>query len=118
MPHRMTVYFLFIAAFAWPAIANADVFNMSGTQTSLQFVAVGDPGNMPDANTGNLYGSVGYNYLIGKYDVTLAQYCQFLSAVAATDTYGLYDIRMSKDLPTVEHEKGRVEKWRGGLGSA
>ncbi len=64
---------------------------MSGTQTSLQFVLVRDPGNLPDPNTGNLYGSVGYNYAIGKYDVTLAQYCQFLNAVAATDTYGLYN---------------------------
>ena len=27
----------------------------------------------------------------GKFDVTAAQYCQFLNAMAATDTYGLYN---------------------------
>jgi formylglycine-generating enzyme required for sulfatase activity len=36
------------------------------------------------------YGSVPYVYQIGEYDVTVAQYCQFLNAVAATDPYGLY----------------------------
>ena len=28
---------------------------------------------------------------MGEYDVTVGQYCQFLNAVAATDTYGLYN---------------------------
>ena len=28
---------------------------------------------------------------MGKNDVTVGQYCQFLNAVAATDTYGLYN---------------------------
>ena len=37
------------------------------------------------------YGSVGYAYQMGKYDVTVGQYCQFLNAVAKTDTYGLYN---------------------------
>ena len=56
--------------------ARANVFNMPNGQTSLQFVTVGDPGNvadsvvmMQDNTTG--YGSVGYVYQIGKYDVTL-----------------------------------------------
>ena len=30
---------------------------------------------------------------MGKYDVTVGQYCQFLNAVAATDTYGLVQQR-------------------------
>jgi formylglycine-generating enzyme required for sulfatase activity len=46
-----------------------------------------------DGTTG--YGSVGYTYQIGKYDVTAAQYCQFLNAVAGTDTFGLYFDRMA-----------------------
>ena len=41
------------------------------------------------------YGSVGYAYQIGKYDVTVSQYCQFLNAVAKTDTYGLYNSNMA-----------------------
>jgi formylglycine-generating enzyme len=91
-------------------VARADVFNMGGTQNadgtwnglaSLQFVTVGDAGNAADAATGSLYGSVGYNYQIGKYDVTVGQYCQFLNAVATTDTYGLYNSHMATDYPTI-----------------
>ena len=72
------------------SVAQADVFNMPAGQTSLQFVTVGDPGNAADTATG-CYGSVGYTYQMGKYDVTVGQYCQFLNAVAKTDTYGLYN---------------------------
>jgi len=35
-------------------------------------------------------GAVDYTYEIGKYEVTTGQYTEFLNAVAATDTYGLY----------------------------
>ena len=48
---------------------------------------------MIDGTTG--YGSVPYVYQIGMYDVTLAQYAQFLNAVAKTDTYGLYNSYMA-----------------------
>ena len=90
-----------------PAISN--VFDMPAGLTSLKFSNVGDPGNAadtaamnttsedilnvggsPDHSTG--YGSVAYNYAIGTYDVTAAQYVQFLNAVAKTgDPYGLYN---------------------------
>lgn len=39
-----------------------------------------------------------YNYSIGKYDVTVGQYTEFLNAVAATDIYGLYNTSMATDL--------------------
>jgi formylglycine-generating enzyme required for sulfatase activity len=83
---------------ALAAAANADVFNMPAGQTSLQFVTVGDPGNvadtkvMSDGTSG--YGSVSYTYQLGTFDVTSAQYTQFLNAVAKTDTYGLYSTAM------------------------
>jgi formylglycine-generating enzyme required for sulfatase activity len=38
---------------------------------------------------------------MGKYDVTVGQYCQFLNAVAATDTYGLYNSFMGTAYSTV-----------------
>ena len=66
----------------------ADVLNMPTGQTSLTFVPVGSPGNGAD-DTG--YGSVGDAYKMGKYEVTAGQYAEFLNAVAATDTYGLYN---------------------------
>jgi autotransporter-associated beta strand protein/uncharacterized repeat protein (TIGR03803 family) len=74
------------------SIASADVFNMPSGETSLQFVTVGDPGNVADS-TG--YGAVPYTFNMGKYDVTLGQYVQFLNAVAKTDTYGCYNSVMS-----------------------
>ena len=91
-------------------MAQADVFNMGGTRdpatgtwtgsASLEFVTVGDPGNvadtavMGDGSSG--YGAVSYPYSIGKYDVTNAQYAQFLSAKAtSSDPYGLWNGYMS-----------------------
>jgi formylglycine-generating enzyme required for sulfatase activity len=80
-----------------PAAARANVFDMPSGQTSMQFVAVGDPGNAADTSG---YGSVGYVYEMGKYDVTLSQYAAFLNAVAKTDAYGLYTIPgMATDYP-------------------
>ena len=107
---KTTVRGLLAAALLASAVsAQADVFNMGGTRNpttgtwtglaSLQFVTVGDPGNvadtqvMNDGTTG--YGSVPYVYQMGKYDVTAAQYTAFLDAVAATDTYGLYNLGMA-----------------------
>jgi formylglycine-generating enzyme required for sulfatase activity len=93
MPHRRaTVLVILAGVLTLPAgLARADVFNMPSGQTSLGFVTVGDPGNAADTATGSLYGSVRYDYKIGEYDVTVGQYCQFLNAVAKTDTYGLYN---------------------------
>ena len=66
------------------------VLNSSAHATvTMDFVPVGNAGNTADSLTG--YGAVGYNYSIGKYEVTTGQYAEFLNAVAATDTYGLYD---------------------------
>lgn len=63
--------------------------------TTCEFVIIGNPGNAADS-TG--YGRVDYWYRIGKFEVTIAQYAAFLNAVAATDTYGLYNPQMATDL--------------------
>ena len=75
--------------------AHADVFNMGPGLTSLETVTVGNPGNVGDT-TGEPKpcGAVDYAYRIGKYEVTAGQYTKFLNAVAADDTYGLYDDEM------------------------
>jgi formylglycine-generating enzyme required for sulfatase activity len=62
-------------------------------------VPVGNPGNAADPSTG--FGSVGYSYNIGEYDVTVGQYTAFLNAVAKTDTYGLYNSYMGTAFPTL-----------------
>ena len=76
---------------AMGGLVRGDVFNMGPGLTSLETVHVGNPGNAAD-DTG--YGSVAYEYNIGKYEVTAGQYCEFLNAVATTDTYGLYNTNM------------------------
>lgn len=63
---------------------------------TIDIVPVGNAGNANDPTTG--YGAVGYDYGIGKYEVTLNQYSVFLNAVAKTDTYGLYNTSMGTDL--------------------
>jgi len=62
---------------------------------TIDLVSVGNAGNTNDT-TG--YGGVNYSYQIGKYDVTIGQYTTFLNAVAATDTYSLYNASMGTDL--------------------
>jgi formylglycine-generating enzyme len=91
----------------------ADVFNMGGTRdpltgkwtglASLETVTVGNSGNAADNRvynpSGNLgCGAVGYNFQIGKFEVTAGQYCEFLNAVAKTDPYYLYTPLMDSDV--------------------
>jgi len=69
----------------------------------IDTVAVGNAGNAGELSgsgaggygSDRICGSVGYNYRIGKYEVTAGQYTAFLNAVAATDTYALYNTDMS-----------------------
>ena len=63
-------------------------------RTGMEWATVCDPGNLDDTH-GDGYGGVDYIYRIGKYEVTNAQYCAFLNAVAADDPNGLYNSNMS-----------------------
>jgi len=69
-------------------------------------VEVGDPGNA--ANSGgtlhNGYGAVGYTFYIGKYNVTNAQYVEFLNAVDPTgaNALALYRSEMSNSLGGID----------------
>jgi YD repeat-containing protein len=44
------------------------------------------------------YGSIGYVYYIGKYAVTNTEYCEFLNAIAKTDSYGVYSTSMGSNI--------------------
>ncbi len=55
---------------------------------SIDWVTVGDPGNLADT-TG--FGAVAYSYKISKYEVTNGQYVEFLNAVAAENPHSLYE---------------------------
>ena len=60
----------------------------------IETVPIGNVDNVADTH-GDGYGAVDYAYSIGKYEVTSGQYTEFLNAVAATDTYGVYDTGMA-----------------------
>jgi sulfatase modifying factor 1 len=57
---------------------------------TIDWATVGNPGNANDT-TG--YGAVNYDFRIGKYEVTIQQYTDFLNAVDpnGTNPYGLYN---------------------------
>jgi formylglycine-generating enzyme required for sulfatase activity len=65
----------------------------------ISTVPVGYPGNAAE-QPGDVRGSVGYNYRIGTYDVTNAQYVEFLNAKASVaDPYGLWNSSMDPSKP-------------------
>ena len=73
-----------------------------GSAVTIDWVTVGDPGNAADTasnclNSAPNCGSVGYSYSISKYELTNAQYAEFLNAKAASDPYALYDPNMGYD---------------------
>lgn len=73
--------------------ASAALITSASASVTMEWVTVGHAGNAADPTTG--YGAVAYNYQIGKYEVTNAQYGAFLTAEAATDSYGLYNHAMA-----------------------
>ncbi|MCX6872759.1 MAG: SUMF1/EgtB/PvdO family nonheme iron enzyme [Verrucomicrobia bacterium] len=62
---------------------------------SIADVPIGNANNWADPATGSLYGAVSYAYQIAKNETTISQYAEFLTAVAKTDTYGLYNTSMT-----------------------
>lgn len=57
-------------------------------------VPIRNAGNSADS-TG--FGKVLHNYRIGRFEITIGQYVEFLNAVAATDTHGLYNSQMASN---------------------
>ena len=111
------------------AIVQADVFNMGPGLTSLELVPVGNPGNVGEGS-GESYGGLGpnricgavnYTYNIGKYEVSNAQYAEFLNAklptisdpdteVMTNDTFGLYNRYMeTQDYGGINYDPGGAE---------
>jgi formylglycine-generating enzyme required for sulfatase activity len=64
-------------------------------EVNIDYVSVGNTGNAADPASGSLYGAVSYAYRIARNETTISQYCEFLNAVAKTDTYSLYRTDMS-----------------------
>ena len=68
----------------------------AASAVTMDWTFVGDPGNAGDGGTpaAGFYGEVLYTYNIGTYEVTNAQYAEFLNAKAAADPLGLYNANM------------------------
>ena len=81
--YKVLLSFVFVMLLPWHSLHASVIVDM---------VSVGNLDNSNDSATG--YGSVDYSYQVGKYEVTAEQYTAFLNAVAATDTYGLYNTSM------------------------
>ena len=73
--------------------------SLAQANITIDTVPVGDAGNAADTRYETPgYGSVGYTYNIGKYEVTAGQYTEFLNAKATiTPTYGLYNTGFLSD---------------------
>jgi len=76
------------------AVLLTAVFSLPAKAITIDTVPVGNAGNAPD-NSGR--GGVAYEYRIGTYEVTNAQYAAFLNAKAASDPLGLYNPSMASD---------------------
>ena len=82
---RTLVHLLALCSF-WIASAASAV--------TLTLSPVGDAGNACDTQATGCFGSVATNYWMGTYEVTNAQYTEFLNAKAVSDPLGLYNLGM------------------------
>jgi len=80
----------FSALSAWAYSCTA-----SAALVSLEFVTVGDPGNAGSPGGGP--GAVAETFAMGKYEVTNAQYVEFLKSAAVVDPHGLFNPSMHAD---------------------
>ncbi len=90
MRMSMRLLLLLMATSLWLASAASAVV--------IDWVTVGDPGNACDTQVDGCFGSVANAYRISKYEITNAQYAEFLNAKAKSDPLGLYNGNMSGTL--------------------
>ncbi len=80
---------------------------------TIDWVTVGNPGNAADTAS-NCYaadcGSVAEVYRISKFEMTNAQYAEFLNEKAASDPLGLYNPEMDKQSAGRGHAQRRLRE--------
>src|SRR5688500_15448430 len=82
------LYLMLITALFFCATAQA---------ATIPTVAIGNPGNAGDLQINGTFGAVPYSFRIGKFEVTNAQYAEFLNGADPTgvNSLSLYNTRMS-----------------------
>ncbi len=79
------------AFWLWPSfVAAALSLAPAASAVNIEWVAVGDPGNACDPQSQGCFGAVSYDYQISKYEITNAQYAEFLNAKARSDPLFLF----------------------------
>jgi formylglycine-generating enzyme len=78
------------------AVVAACAASSAQAQVIVDWSTVGNAGNAGDPNAFGR-GGVAYEYRIGRFEVTNAQYAEFLNTVAASDPRGLYNPSMGLD---------------------
>ena len=76
-------------------------FALAAPAVTTDWTYVGNPGNACDPQSQGCFGSVAYAYNLGTYEVTNAQYAEFLNAKATVDPFGLYNTDMGNLSPAV-----------------
>jgi len=88
-----------LAALGLVGLAALLLAPLPSSAVTIDWVAIGNPGNAADTPSSNCYaascGSVSYAYQISKYEITNAQYAEFLNAKAASDPLALYNTSMA-----------------------
>jgi formylglycine-generating enzyme required for sulfatase activity len=69
----------------------------SASAVTMDWVTIGGP-NLCDVQLQGCFGAVANDYRISKYEVTYAQYTEFLNGVADADPYGLYNPNLASVL--------------------
>jgi sulfatase modifying factor 1 len=83
---RLTLLTAFVALEFWMSGCLAASIPDEITSEGMRFVVINQPGNPADTRFGVAgRGSVGYLYSIGKYEVTVAQWVEFMNAKGKTD---------------------------------
>ncbi len=78
---NLSVILVIIASGAYAQV-NSQTFGLGANQFSIDFVEIGNPNNSNDSNG---YGSVGYGYKIGKYEISQGQ----IDAASANGLVGM-----------------------------
>jgi len=89
-------YFSLKAFSLWLAALACLPLGSVATAGIIEWVTVGDPGNTADTAPAG-FGAVATSFRIAKYEFTNQLYTEFLTSVAATDTYSLYNASMGSD---------------------